>query len=188
MDEDVIKALKNHSHKAFEKVYGEYGPGLYRFALGYVMNGEVAEDIVQDVFLRLWEMASTLPEDTRLGNYLYSSVKNLCLNHLKHLQVEDSHKSKLTEALAFMGSLEYEDDTEVIDKLRACVGRLPEQQRKILEMRMFQDMSYKEIAERLKISEGSVHTHVKRAYNFIRAALPPELLKIVLPFVAFSCF
>ena len=186
--EEQIGNRKTGEDKAYEEVFLTYYPHLCLFANRILSDFAEAEDIVQDVFLRLWEMAPTLPEDTRLGNYLYSSVKNLCLNHLKHLQVEDSHKSKLTEALAFMGSLEYEDDTEVIDKLRACVGRLPEQQRKILEMRMFQDMSYKEIAERLKISEGSVHTHVKRAYNFIRAALPPELLKIVLPFVAFSCF
>lgn len=187
MDENVIKALKNNSRGAFERVYWEYSPKLYRFALGYVMNKELAEDMVQDAFLHLWEALAELPEDTRLGCYLYSSVKNLCLNHLKHLQVEDSHKEKLAEALIFMGSLEYEDDSEAIERLKECVARLPEQQRKILELKIFQDLSYKEIAERLRITEGSVHTHVKRAYNFIRTTFPPELLKVVLPFLFFSC-
>lgn len=187
MDENLIKALKNNSGGAFERMFWEYSPRLYRFALGYVMNVELAEDIVQDAFLHLWETLPSLPENTHVGNYLYSSVKNLCLNYLKHLQVEDSHKNKLAEALIFMGSMEYEDDSELMEKLKECISQLPEQQRKILEMKIFQDMSYKEIAERLNISETTVHTHVKRAYQFIRTTLPPALLRFVLPFVFFSC-
>lgn len=57
-----------------------------------------------------------------------------------------------------------------------CLQKLPDQQRKVLEMKIFQNMSYREIAQALDLSEGSVHTHVKRAYKFIRESMPAVYL------------
>ena len=166
-NEEWVKGLKNDPNKFFERLFREMTPGLYRFALTYTMNEGIAEDVVQDAFMRLWTVVPSLPDNTNLSAYLYSSVKNSCLNYYKHLQVEDSNKTKLTEALIYAGSLEYEDDSVLFDKVQECLQKLPEQQRKVLEMKVFQNMSYKEIAESLGLSEGSVHTHVKRAYKSI---------------------
>lgn len=170
-NEEWVKGLKNDPNKFFERLFREMTPGLYRFALTYTMNEEVAEDVVQDTFMRLWTVAPSLPDNTNLSAYLYSSVKNSCLNYYKHLQVEDSNRTKLTEALIYTGSLEYEDDSGLFDKVRECLQKLPDQQRKVLEMKVFQNKSYKEIAEALNLSEGSVHTHVKRAYKSIRGSM-----------------
>ena len=79
---------------------------------------------------------------------------------------------KLTEALIYMGSLQYEEGEDLFGKVQDCLRKLPEQQRKVLEMKIFRDMSYKEIARELNLSEVTVHTHVKRAYKAIREALP----------------
>lgn len=167
-----IKGLKNKSSKVFEDLFREMSPGLFRFALAYTMNADTAEDIVQDTFMRLWSMAVSLPDDTNVSSYLYSSVKNSCLNYYKHLQVEDSNRTKLTEALIYVGTLEYEDNSALFEKVQECLQKLPDQQRKVLEMKIFRNMSYKEIARELDVSESSVHTHVKRAYKFIRESLP----------------
>ncbi len=171
-DEDWINGLKNNSNEVFERVFREMSPGLFRFALAYTMNADTAEDIVQDTFMRLWTMVPSLPDDTNISSYLYSSVKNSCLNYYKHLQVEDSNRTKLTEALIYVGTLEYEDDSALFDKVQECLQKLPDQQRKVLEMKIFQNMSYKEIARELNVSEVTIHTHVKRAYKFIRESLP----------------
>lgn len=171
-NEDLVKGLKNKSNEVFERIFREMSPGLFRFALAYTMNADTAEDIVQDTFMRLWTMVSSLPDDTNINSYLYSSVKNSCLNYYKHLQVEDSNRTKLTEALIYVGTLEYEDDSALFDKVQECLQKLPDQQRKVLELKIFQNMSYKEIARELKVSEVTVHTHVKRAYKFIRESLP----------------
>lgn len=171
-DEDWIKGLKNNSNEVFERVFREMSPGLFRFALAYTMNADTAEDIVQDTFMRLWTMVPSLPDDTNISSYLYSSVKNSCLNYYKHLQVEDSNRTKLTEALIYVGTLEYEDDSALFDKVQECLQKLPEQQRRVLELKIFQNMSYKEIARELNVSEVTIHTHVKRAYKFIRESLP----------------
>ena len=71
-----------------------------------------------------------------------------------------------------MGSLQYEEGEDLFGKVQDCLRKLPEQQRKVLEMKIFRDMSYKEIARELNLSEVTVHTHVKRAYKAIREALP----------------
>ncbi|MFR3329862.1 MAG: RNA polymerase sigma-70 factor [Odoribacter splanchnicus] len=169
---ELVGELRRRSHAAFEKVFREMGPKLYRFALTYLMNADMAEDVVQDTFMRFWTALDSLPEDTRVSTYLYASVKNSCLNYYKHLRVEDSNRTKLTEALIFMGSLQYEDCEELFEKVQECLQQLPEQQRRVIELKLFKDMSYKEIAGELNLSEVTVHTHVKRAYKAIRESLP----------------
>ncbi len=171
-DQDWIKGLKENSSEIFEQLFRDMSPKLYRFAYAYLMNAHIAEDVVQDVFMKLWTTASSLPDETNIHSYLYSSVKNSCLNYYKHFKVEDSHKTKLTEALLFAGFLEYEDNQMLFEKVQECLQRLPKQQRKVLELKIFQNMSYKEIALELNISEVSVHTHIKRAYKFIRESVP----------------
>ena len=76
--------LRRRSHRAFERIFKEMGPRLYRFAFSYLMNAEMAEDVVQDTFMHFWSVLGTLPEDTRVSTYLYASVKNSCLNYYKH--------------------------------------------------------------------------------------------------------
>ena len=133
--------LRRRSHRAFERIFKEMGPRLYRFAFSYLMNAEMAEDVVQDTFMHFWSVLGTLPEDTRVSTYLYASVKNSCLNYYKHLRVEDTNRTKLTEALIYMGSLQYEEGEDLFGKVQDCLRKLPEQQRKVLEMKIFRDMS-----------------------------------------------
>ena len=177
MDEAVeqVRALRTGVRGALEGLYREMRPRLYRFAYSYTMNGDMAEDFVQDAFERLLGVVDTLPDDADVRNYLYTSVKNACLNYYKHLQVEDSHRSKLTESLIFAGTLEYEDRGELFERVQELLSQLPEQQRIVLEMKVFNDLSYAEIAAALGISEQTVHTHVKRAYKYIREHVPALL-------------
>ena len=171
-DDCLMKQLKLKSYRAFEVVFNRYYAGLYRFALAYLMNRELAEDVVQEVFCSLWTSSLSIPESTHLKSYLYASVKHACLDYFKHLQVIDINQDKLTEALIFSGTIEYEDNEDLLEKVKACLDKLPEQQRRVLELKVFRDMSYREIAETLNISELTVHTHIKRAYKFIRSSLP----------------
>ena len=150
-DDCLMKQLKLKSYRAFEVVFNRYYAGLYRFALASSLS---------------------IPESTHLKSYLYASVKHACLDYFKHLQVIDINQDKLTEALIFSGTIEYEDNEDLLEKVKACLDKLPEQQRRVLELKVFRDMSYREIAETLNISELTVHTHIKRAYKFIRSSLP----------------
>lgn len=178
-NEYLVLGLKNQSHEIFEVIFKTYYPSLRRLAYAYLMNKNLAEDVVQDAFVFLWSVASSLPVNTCLKTYLYSSVKHGCLDYLKHLQVIDSNREKLAEALIFSGTVEYEDNQELLEKVRLCMQGLPEQQRKVLELKFFHKMNYKEIAQELNVSEESVHTHVKRAYKYLRKSVPYQILMIL---------
>lgn len=167
-DKYLIEGLKKKSHKIFEIIFNHYYNRLYRLAFAYLMNRDLAEDTIQEVFVSLWDTADTLSEMVHLQNYLYTSVKNACLDHFKHLQVIDVNKDKLTEALVFSGTAEYEEDTTLQERVKQLLSELPEQQRRVVEMKFFDGMSYNKIAEILNISEETVHTHIKRAYKFLR--------------------
>lgn len=171
-NKDWSKGLRENFSEIFERIFREMSPKLCRFALTYVMDVNVAEDIVQDAFLHLLSVISSLPEDTDVCGYLYSSVKNSCLNYYKHLRVEDSHQTKLTEALIYVKTSNYEQNDVLLEQVQRALQCLPEQQKRVLELKIFQGMSYREIAAELQVSEGTVHTHVKRAYKFIRDFLP----------------
>lgn len=170
-DEYLVEGLKKKSHKIFEIIFNHYYNRLYRLAFAYLMNRDLAEDTIQEVFVSLWDTADTLSEMVHLQNYLYTSVKNACLDHFKHLQVIDVNKDKLTEALVFSGTAEYEEDTSLQERVKQLLSELPEQQRRVVEMKFFDGMSYNKIAEILNISEETVHTHIKRAYKFLRNSL-----------------
>lgn len=171
-NEYLVDGLRNQSHEVFEVIFRTYYPSLYRLAYAYLMSKNLAEDMVQDTFVSLWTFAPSLPLDTCVKSYLYSSVKHECLDYLKHLQVMDANKDKLTEALIFSRTVEYEDNQELLEKVRQCLQELPEQQRRVLELKVFEGMNYREIANELSISEESVHTYIKRAYKYLREFFP----------------
>ena len=165
VNEYLVNGLRNQSHEVFEVIFKTYYPSLYRLAYAYLMSKNLAEDMVQDTFVSLWAAAPSLPVDTRLKSYLYSSVKHGCLDYIKHLQVIDANKEKLAEALIFSGTVEYEDNQELLYKVK--------------QLKVFQKMNYKEIARELDITEESVHTYVKRAYKYLRESVPYKVLMIL---------
>ncbi len=175
---EIFLALKNRSGYAFEFLFKSSYKDLLLFANSYVMNRQLAEDIVQDSFTSLWEVAPKLDDETNIKGYLYTCVKNGCKNYFKHNCVIDSNNLKLCEAIIHSNTIHYEDNTEVIAKVRECLDKLSPNQKIILEYRIFDLMSYKEIAEKLDISELTVHTHIKRAYKFFRENYPLEFFII----------
>ncbi len=160
----------------FEYLFKQTYNALYGFAYQYVMDKSLAEDIIQETFASLWQVSPELPDETNLRKYLYRSVKNKCLDYFRHLDVEDKHREKLAEALVFSHLSEYEDDEETKEKISQLIDQLPYQQRKILDLRINNDLSYKEIASFMEISEHTVHTHIKRAYKFLRQSLASWML------------
>ncbi|GAB1472827.1 RNA polymerase sigma-70 factor [Bacteroidota bacterium] len=179
-NKDLVIAFKNRSIYAFEFLFKSNYKNLVLFANSFVMNRQIAEDMVQDSFTSLWEIAPSLNEETDLKKYLYVSVKNRCLNFFKHLEVVDSNNIKLAESIIHSNTLVYEDNHDVINRVRECLEKLSETQKYILEKRIFESKTYKEIAEELNISELTVHTHIKRAYKYFREHFPIEFYFIFL--------
>lgn len=162
--------LKSHYTAHFEVLYKETYKRLYLFASNFLRDEETAGDLVQDVFTGLWEKGKNMRDDIALVPYLQTAIRNLCVDYHRKLQIEDRYQqhAQATEAVSY--TLEEEEDGRLA-RLRELMKELPEMQRQVIELSTEEDLSYKEIAARLKIAEGTVHTHIKRAYKFLKQHL-----------------
>lgn len=155
-----------HQPNEFEHLYMLYFNELYRFAYHYILSDD-AEDIVQEVFFKIYNNSSILSGILNRRAFMYKMVKNGCIDYLKHLDVQNQHQDQIVDSL--LNSIDYdeESDNELNEKIANCLLSLPEKQRTIIELRL-EGKDYNEISEILNISVGTVNTHVNRAYKFIK--------------------
>ncbi len=166
--------------KAFEMLYNEQYTPLCHFAQRFVFDLDTAREIVQDVFIRIWEKRTSLPAEISL-TYLYTSVRNKCIDYLKHLNVENEFKKKRIKEVLEPGNNSFNTIDHPLDGLitkelenaiKDAIGSLPEKCREIFELSRFKGMKYREIAEELNISVKTVETQISRAFASLRKKLP----------------
>lgn len=150
----------------FEELYMTYFESLYRFAYHYVMCEE-AKDIVQDVFIQFYENGRSLPADTNVVGYLLTATRNRCMNFLRHKDIVDQHEERLVETIISWNTECADEHNELSNEIERCMSLLSAQQQQIIRMKS-EGKSYREIAQQLNISEGTVNTHVARAYKIFR--------------------
>jgi RNA polymerase sigma-70 factor (ECF subfamily) len=168
-----FSALKNGSTAAFDLCFEVYFTGLCTFANKLVRDPNVAQDIVQELFVNLWIQREQLEIHTSLKSFLFQSVKNNCLDHIKH--------SKVAQAFAFRyineNAEEYENiysdytQKEIQKALDIAVAKLPKQCKTAFLMSRFEYKSYKEIAEEMDLSVKTIENHIGRALHIIRLEL-----------------
>lgn len=162
--------IKEGNRLAFKELYNKYFNQMCLYTLKSVDESMVVEEIVSDCFIKIWENRSKI--EIRL------SVKHYIFFVLRHIII-DFHRKKsfLTESI---GKIPEPAQEEVFDELHqyaalySALEQLPEQRRKILEMAVFDSMSYSEIAGQLKISKNTVKTQMGRAYRFLKENLSRE--------------
>lgn len=144
---------------------------LYRFAMRLMKNVPESEDIVQDVFIRLWARKNKLSEYRSIEAFAMTITKNLCLDRLKsknygHFQLSEQH-DEINEKTPFI-EVERNDAYQCVKKL---IDQLPEQQRMIIHLRDIEGYEYAEIAEVLKLSENTIRVNLSRARKKIRETM-----------------
>lgn len=164
-----LRKLEEGDNGAFERLFGAYYPALCSFAESYVEDGAAAEDVVQDVFLRLWEDRPSFESVAGLKSWLYLLTKNRCLNVLKHRRVEANYAAEQEkENMTFFFNRIVEQ--ELLTLLREVVKELPEQTRRVFELVM-EGLDNAEIAERLGLTMDAVKAHKKRGRQFLKGRL-----------------
>lgn len=163
----------NQNEAAFEKVFKTYFKGLHAFAYTFVKDDVMAEEIVQNVFFRIWEKKEQLQIDDSLKSYLYRSVHNESLNHIKHLKVKTSFQ------LQYSGNMESSNQdasnqmiaAELETKIQKAISELPQQCRIIFQMSRFEQLKYQQIADQLNISIKTVENQMGKALKVMRSKL-----------------
>ncbi len=134
----------------------------------YVKDLDEARNLVHEVFITVWEKFDSLPSDTNYRSYLYTAVRNRCLNHLrdtkKHLSIEKA-EHKMTEENSSLEAAELEREIEL------AINSLPEKCRMVFEFSRMEGLKYGEIAEKMGISVKTVEAQMSKALTVLRAHL-----------------
>ena len=182
----LILSLKKSEKSAFEEIYYDFFGLMFHFSLQYIHEERISEEIVQDTFLKLWEIRETLNEDFNIRNFLYTITKNNCLNYLRNQKTALKHQENLKylemqfnyEALERLGSfIEFE---ELRTKIEKALAALPDNLRETFMLSRFEEIPYKEIALKQSISIKTVEAHMTKALKILRHELKDYLTIIYL--------
>jgi len=165
----IIRGIKAGDEQTYSHLFETYYRVLSVFAFRYVTDLEVASEIVQDLFVHIYENRQTLMISTSLKSYLYQSVRNRCLNHLKQVKNHGRHLDELTWEVA--ESLDPETiyhETELESRVFQIVSDLPSRCQEIFIMSRVEGKKNSEIASKLKLSVRTVETQISRALKILR--------------------
>lgn len=162
-----LRQIAAGDKQAFKLLFDEFYVPLLSVAEKFVVH-EIAEDLVQEVFLKLWNNPIKFDEVISLKSFLYVSVKNLCFNHLRDSR---SHRKALCD-WGVQDAILYEAvmDEEVFAELRKAIDSLPDQYRQIMEMTL-EGMKASEVADQLNMTEEAVKAVKKRSRVILRKKL-----------------
>lgn len=178
----LIKGLQNRDEAAFEQVFKQHYKSLHAYACTLLKDDIVAEEMVQNVFFKLWERTDNLSITGSVAAYLYRAVHNESLNYLKHLKVRSGHQlfvSHRNEELADQASRKIQL-SQLEEKLHEALTDLPEQCRTIFQLSRFDELRYREIAEKLDISVKTVENQMGKALKILRSRLADFLVLILI--------
>jgi len=176
-----IASLRKGNKKAYEDVYNEFFGVLYHLCLNYLHNEKIAEEIIQDTFLKLWEIREKLDDQINIRNYLYTITKNNCLNYLRNQKVSMKYLENLRylemqfnyEALEKLG--DYLQFEELRNKIEEAISTLPTDIQETFKFSRFEELSYKEIANLQDICVKTVEARISKALRQLRAELKDYL-------------
>jgi RNA polymerase sigma-70 factor (family 1) len=181
-DIELVERLQKGDIEAFDLIYEKYSGKLYAFGLKYLKSTDETEELVQSVFLKLWEHYKDLQKELSFKSYLFTIAYNdICklFRKRKYLQkfiddsqYENSHSSSKTE-----NDIDYQS---VLEQVNQIIEKLPERQKTIFLKSRMEGKSTKEIAEEVGLSAGTVDNYISESLKFIRAQVKKGNLSILL--------
>jgi RNA polymerase sigma-70 factor (ECF subfamily) len=177
---DLVKNLRNDDKKAFEVVFNSLYTKLFNFTKGYVVDHEVARELVQEAFIKLWEVRKTLNPDTNIQAFLFTITRNSALNYLKHIAIRKSKEASMRKQqyeleLNYYALLNSTEEKMAYDELKLkidkAVNKLPDKCKQIFMFSRFDGLKHKEIAEKLNISVSTIETQITIALKRLKKEL-----------------
>ncbi|EID73999.1 RNA polymerase sigma-70 factor [Imtechella halotolerans] len=175
-EKSLLTRLKHNDDRAFEIIYNELGNGIFHYCNSRINDLFISEEIVQEVFLSLWNKRSSLEITTSLKSYLFTAAKYQILNHIRSEKVRKEYATNLANYLL----INYENPTEdliAVNDLKALIDEivesLPKKCQLVFKMSRFENLSIQEISKEMNISTRTVENHLTKALKHIRQELEP---------------
>lgn len=183
-DKRIAQGIKCSEKQAFKQLYEKYAPRIYHFSQSYLKNLNDSEELVQNVFLKIWEKRCTLDTSQNIKAFVFKIAVNTIYDFIRRKNIEN--------AFADYARLNFKTDenftwhaviyAEMEERLQELVAKLPEQQQKIFQLSKMEGLDNEEIAQFLKLSKRTVENHLYRALSFLKKHLNSDPLIALLFF------
>lgn len=184
-EQQLTNQLIHGDQQAFTLLFRKYYTDLVLFAGTFLPDKNACEDIVQNVFVNIWAKREQLDIKTSLKSFLLRSVSNGCLDEIRHRKMVYEHEaiSLLTDDLYNVDTENYVLFSELNNLIRDALDQLPENYKETFELSRIQGIKYRDIAQKLEVSERTVQERIAKTLNLLR-----KYLKDFLPLILFYIF
>lgn len=171
-EQQWLSRISRGDRTALEELFREYYTPLVRFAYSKLQDNDLSEDVVQEVFVKLWNIRKSIQINTSLKSYLYTATKNLSLNEIskvkRHAELNEVYVQKQEQAAEPMS----EELRSVWDeRIQSAISQLPPRCQEVFRLSRFDGMTYQEIADHLKISPKTVENQMGKGLSLLRKSL-----------------
>jgi RNA polymerase sigma-70 factor (ECF subfamily) len=179
-DKELITGLREGDEVVFEGIFKGYYERLCNYANTMINDMDEAEEMVQSMFLGLWEKHNDVEIHTSMKSYLYRAVHNNCLNRIKHYKVRQVHSEQIKHQADYTIENASQDliGAELEQQIHLAISSMPPQCSKIFQLSRFENLTYAEIAEHMNLSVKTVDNQMGKALKLMR-----EKLKDYLPYI-----
>ena len=180
---DIIRLLKGKDISSFEALFRFYYPRMRRYAIHFIQDEEEANDLIQDVFMQLWSKREELKEEKNIIAFMFTLLKNKCLNSLKKKVVENKYiqkqahlsSEKLYE-LSITQNTEFKSlESQLNIEIESLITQMPEKCGMVFRLKWIEGKKIKEIAALLDISTTMVDKHLAKGMGIARKRIHPDL-------------
>jgi RNA polymerase sigma-70 factor (ECF subfamily) len=172
-DEELMQEIKAGNMFAFDALYRKYNKKLYKFGFSILKSTEEAENLIQDVFLNLWENRHKVEKNSSIKSYVFTITYNSAISIIR----KKARESQFIEYLKTLQDISVEavnvelEYNELTNKLDEIIKGLPQRQKEVYLLHKVEGLKYNEIAERLNISVNTIENHMSHALKTIRKKL-----------------
>jgi len=170
IEKSLLKGLKKSDHDCFKGLFDIYSNAIYRFSLNYLKSEEAAEDVVQEVFIKIWDRRKDIDTGKSFQSYLFTIALNSIRKFFNKLY--ESNQLKHDILAAFSENVEIMDEKddyqELLNILEDLIDQMPKKRREIFRKKKLEGRSQKEIAEEFNISTKTVEYHITESMKFLK--------------------
>ena len=183
LDKDILRLLQERDQRAITLLYEYYSPALYNIILQLVRTEAIAEEVLQDAFLKIWEKVEQYdPKKGRLFTWMVRICRNMAIDTLRSSQFKKGNKTDSIPDSVYDDEALTQSPAETDPGLRKVVSKMDEQSRKIIDLLFFQDYTQSEASEFLGIPLGTIKSRSRKAIQELRVILKDEGLASFLLF------
>ena len=166
----IIAALANDNEAPMEELFNYYYPRLYNFSRSFLKNEDGIYDIIQEVFVKIWQNRKKINSEVTFNSYIFTITRNLLLNELRSRLNNEKTRNEiqrlsLAQEYSSLDEIEYRDVKEKVDEL---INTLPQRQKEIFVLSRTEGLSHKEIAGKLGINTKTVEYHITLAVKHLK--------------------